>query len=279
MTAKGSVLLTGVGGQGVVLASHIAAAALHRSGSLVKQSEVHGMSQRGGVVSSHLRYGPEVASPLIELGTADAVLAFEWSEAVRALPYLRPGGVLVADAHRILPPGACLDRRSWLAGYPALDPGRLGAGRVDLRLLDATAVAAGLGEPRAANSVLLGVLSTLIGVPLEAWRQSVREGVPARSVEANLKAFAAGRRPLTAKLVGEPAWGAQTPVPAKIEIRRDWCKGCDICIRFCPEHCLVLDSERRVAVTDPTACTGCRLCELLCPDFAIAVTRKVALNA
>lgn len=276
---SGSILLTGVGGQGVVLASHIAAAALHGSGYDVKQSEVHGMSQRGGVVSSHLRYGAAVASPLIEPGTADAVLAFEWSEAVRALPYLRPGGVLMADVRRLLPPAACLDRRSWLARYPDLDPARLAPAGVAVRLLDATEIAARLGERRAANSVLLGVLSTLLEVPLEAWRAALSEGVRKRSLEANLAAFAAGRGSLPDEIAAEPAWPTEPRGEALLEIHRDWCKGCDICIRFCPERCLRLDEERKVALTDPAACTGCRLCELLCPDFAIAVTTRVAVGA
>lgn len=279
MRARASVLLTGVGGQGVVLASHIAAAALHRAGHVVKQSEVHGLSQRGGVVTSHLRYGPEVASPLIEVGTADVVVAFEWSEAVRALPYLRPGGVLLADVRRVLPPAACLDRHGWGPAYPALQPERLGAAALDLRLLDATRVASGLGEPRAANSVLLGVLSRLVGAPLRAWREALREGVPPRSVEVNLQAFEAGRSALAGDVDGRPAWTLPTRLPVAIEIRRAWCKGCDICVRFCPEHCLALDGERKLTVTDPDACTGCRLCELLCPDFAIRVEREVALRA
>ncbi len=127
MGDHGSVLLTGVGGQGVVLASAIVADAALRAGYDVKQSEVHGMSQRGGIVSSHLRFGPQVFSPLIEVGRADVVVALEWNEGLRALPYLRPGAPLILNLQRVVPPGACQDRLGGHWGYPPLT--------VDLRVI------------------------------------------------------------------------------------------------------------------------------------------------
>ena len=122
--SRGSVLLVGVGGQGVVLASAIVADAALRSGHDVKQSEVHGMSQRGGMVSSHLRYGPAVASPLIEAGQADVVVAMEWNEGLRALPYLRPGRPLIVNLHRVVPPSACRERL--FGRFERLEDGSLG---------------------------------------------------------------------------------------------------------------------------------------------------------
>ncbi len=104
------LLLAGVGGQGVILASMIVADALVRAGHDVKQSEVHGMAQRGGSVFSHIRWGPNVDSPLVPLGSAEVLAAFEWAEAIRWVEYVREGGAVVADIRTIVPPGACNDR-------------------------------------------------------------------------------------------------------------------------------------------------------------------------
>jgi len=279
----GSVLLVGVGGQGVVLASAIVADAALRSGHDVKQSEVHGMSQRGGMVSSHLRYGPAVASPLIEAGQADVVVAMEWNEGLRALPYLRPGCPLVVNLHRVVPPGACRERLSGRFGYPPLAVDALAREVGDVRACDAMAIARRVGSPKALNSVLIGVLATLLPFPEPAWREALQANVPRGSFPANEKAFEAGR----ALRYPEETWaqaanaapapngneGYARGVPARLTITEAWCKGraCDICARACPERCLAIDARDRVAVVRPDACTGCRLCELLCPDFAIAV--------
>ncbi|MFI5283293.1 MAG: 2-oxoacid:acceptor oxidoreductase family protein [Candidatus Dormibacterales bacterium] len=261
------VLLAGVGGQGVLLASHIAADALLRTGFDVKQSEVHGMSQRGGVVTSHLRFGDEVASPLIAAGEADLVIAFEWAEALRWSAHLRPGGRLVADPRRVVPPVACLDRRAWVSRYP-FDQAAPG----DAILVDATAIAREAGSERAAGSVLLGVASALLGLPEGPWEESIRVTVPSPTVAANLAAFAAGRT-LRIPAAELPAHAPPRPATLRhwLEIESAWCKGCDICVRLCPERCLALDDSLKVTVTNPALCTGCRLCEMLCPDFAITV--------
>jgi indolepyruvate ferredoxin oxidoreductase beta subunit len=264
------VLLAGVGGQGVVLASHIAAGALLRSGFDVKQSEVHGMSQRGGVVTSHLRFGEQVASPVIMPGEADLVIAFEWAEALRWSLHLRPGGRLVADPRRVVPPVACLDRQGWVSLYPSDQPA-LG----DALLVDAAAIAREAGGEKAAGSVLLGIASALLALPEGPWEESIRATVPSRTVAANLAAFAAGRtlRFPPAHLPAHPP-PPPAPVRHRLEIESAWCKGCDICVRLCPERCLALDDSLKVIVTDPVACTGCRLCEMLCPDFAISVLNE-----
>ncbi len=283
LTDSGGLLLVGVGGQGVVRTSSVAAAALIAGGYDVKQSEVHGMAQRGGVVFSHLRFGPSVASPLLAPGGADAVIAFEWAEALRWLGYLRPDGTLVASTQRIVPPASCSDRRRWLTTYPATDA-RAVAGHVgDLRLVDAGQVASAVGNAKAAGSVLLGIVSTLLELPEHVWEDAIAARVPARTVDANLKAFRAGRIadfpqthpvPAHTKPVSRTR-PAPRPVPA-VEITTAWCKGCDLCVRFCPQRCLAMheiDGELRAVVANPGDCTGCRLCELLCPDFAIEVDR------
>ncbi|OGK99947.1 MAG: hypothetical protein A3E31_14750 [Candidatus Rokubacteria bacterium RIFCSPHIGHO2_12_FULL_73_22] len=280
---RGGVLLVGVGGQGVVLASAIVADAALRSGHDVKQSEVHGMSQRGGIVSSHLRWGPAVASPLIEAGEADVVVATEWNEGLRALPYLRPGAPLIVNLHRVVPPGACRDRLGGRFGYPPLAVDALAREVGDVRACDAVSIARRVGSPKALNSVLLGVLAPLLQFPDHAWREALAAHVPRGSLPANAAAFDAGR----ALRWPEETWaqaGAAAPspngharrareAPAALALTEAWCKGraCGICVHACPELCLAIDARDRVAVVRPEACTGCRLCELLCPDFAIAV--------
>jgi indolepyruvate ferredoxin oxidoreductase beta subunit len=280
----GSVLLTGVGGQGVVLASAIIAETAVRAGWDVKQSEVHGMSQRGGIVSSHLRYGRAVASPLIEPGRADAVVAMEWNEGLRALAYLRPGAPLILNLRRIVPPGACRDRLGGRLGYPSTAVETLLADVGDVRACDAMAIAEEVGSAKALNSVLLGVLATVLPFPDWAWREALEGHVPPRTVRANEKAFQAGRAlPFPETTLAHGARVAPTPngegghvrtTPPRLEVIPAWCKGraCEICVRACPEECLAIDrGGDRVAVVRPERCTGCLLCELLCPDFAIAV--------
>lgn len=279
----GSVLLVGVGGQGVVLASAIIADAALAAGHDVKQSEVHGMSQRGGVVSSHLRFGPAVFSPLVELGRADAVVALEWNEGLRSLPYLRPGAPLIINLRRVIPPGACRDRLGGQSTYPALALGSLVERVGDVRACDAMAIASEVGSPKALNSVLLGILSTLLPFPDEVWVDSLGRHAPRGTQAANERAFRAGRAlrypdetyaraALAAQSTNGRHAGART-TPGRIEIVPEWCKGraCEICVRVCPERCLGINGSDKVMVTRPEACTACRLCELLCPDFAIAV--------
>jgi indolepyruvate ferredoxin oxidoreductase beta subunit len=274
----------------VVLASAIVADAALRAGWDVKQSEVHGMSQRGGVVSSHLRFGRRVQSPIIEAGQADAVVAMEWNEGLRALPYLRRGGPLVINLQRIVPPGACRDRLGGATAYPALALHALVHEVGDVRACDAMEIAGRVGSSKAQNSVLLGVLAPLLPFPDEAWRRSLDDHVPRATVAANEKAFAAGRalgfpaetlaqaaRAAAAAATNGHAHGRGTP--ARLEITEAWCKGraCEICVRVCPERILAIGSSDggrgadTVRVIREEACTACRLCELLCPDFAITV--------
>ena len=291
MSEGGSLLLVGVGGQGVVLASAIVADAALRAGWDVKQSEVHGMSQRGGVVSSHLRFGHRVHSPLIELGQADAVLAVEWNEGLRALPHLRRGSPLVINLQRTVPPGACRDRLGGDVTYPAIALDALVAEVGDVRACDAMEIAAELGTPKAQNSVLLGVLAPLLPFPDEAWIGSLGDHVPRATVAANQKAFQAGRAlDFPAETLAQAARAAATTNgrphgrggAAHLEITEAWCKGrqCEICVRVCPEHILAIGrpgggrGADTVRVTREDACTGCRLCELLCPDFAIVVREE-----
>jgi indolepyruvate ferredoxin oxidoreductase beta subunit len=285
-----SVLVVGVGGQGVLMVSRVLAEICARRGLDVKQSEVHGMAQRGGTVFSHVRFGERVWSPTIPRGEADVLVALEWAEGLRWLSHLRPErGTFLADTRRIVPPFACRDRRPGaLNRYPDCSADEVRR-RVSRSIaLDALEVAEALGNPRAANTVLLGALSTVLDFSADEWRAAIDASVPVHTVEVNRAAFERGRewaQKSDASNRGTPAVGSHTPVAAaatqpcatstraKVEITEAWCKGCDICVKVCPERCLTLDARRIVALTDASACTGCQICEWLCPDFAIRVRR------
>ena len=279
-----NVLVVGVGGQGVILVSKVLAWLAQQRGYQVKQSEVHGMAKRGGSVFSHVRYGREVWSPTIAKGDVDVLIALEWAEALRWLPWLAAGsGVLVCDTKRIVPPFSCLNRMPGaLLRYSHETPAEVQAHVAEAHAIDATWVAEELGNERTANVMLLGAVSVFLEFAHEQWEAALREFVPPATVDVNLEAFRLGREWIEHARRAEegPATPAALSVPAelrppggrvRLEIVPAWCKSCDICVKLCPERCLVLNDERIVELTDPAKCTGCRLCEWLCPDFAIRV--------
>jgi indolepyruvate ferredoxin oxidoreductase beta subunit len=218
-------------------------------------------------------------------------VALEWNEGLRALGYLRPGAPLIVNLHRVVPPGACRDRLGGQSRYPALALDALADRVGDVRACDATAIAAGAGSAKAANSVLLGVLSTLLPFADDAWMGALADHAPRGTASANEAAFRAGRalrypdetraRAAAARETSAGADGhaAGRAMPATLEIVEAWCKGraCAICVRACPERCLDIDATDKLRVVRPEACTGCRLCELLCPDFAVMVHAAVAV--
>jgi len=265
------LVLAGVGGQGVVLASMIVADALMRAGYDVKQSEVHGMAQRGGSVFSHIRWGERVQSPLVPEAGAEVLAAFEWAEALRWLHYVSEGGAVVADIRTIVPPGACIDREDWAYSYPEIDTQVIGSRRLKTRMIDAASTATELGNVRAANSVILGTMAAFLDIDLAHWEGAIADLVPKGTEEVNLAAFRAGREVPEAQVKPVLLPPTDYAGPHQIEIRHDWCKACDICSRICPEYCLALDGDARLTVVEATACTGSRLCEMLCPDFAIEI--------
>jgi indolepyruvate ferredoxin oxidoreductase beta subunit len=275
------VLIVGVGGQGVILVSKVLAALAQAKGHEVKQSEVHGMAKRGGTVFSHVRFGPEVWSPTIEKGQADILVALEWAEGLRWLPWLRAGaGMLVCDTQRIVPPFACLNRQPGAAmRYARETPDEVRAHVAEGHAIEATRIATELGNERAANVVLLGALSTALDFTVDEWEAALVQFVPKKAVDINLRAFREGRAWIERARRGDvpeldmPALPTQArAAPAvRLEITPAWCKSCDICVKLCPERCLRLNGERVVELTDAAKCTGCRLCEWLCPDFAVRV--------
>ncbi len=269
------LLLAGVGGQGVILAGMIVADALVRAGHDVKQSEVHGMAQRGGSVFSHIRWGPNVDSPLVEKGSAEVLAAFEWAEAIRWVEYVRDGGAVVADIRTIIPPGACNDRRAWSTNYPAFNVDLFSDRRLKTRLIDASSTAADLGNARAANSVILGSVAAFLDIDNAHWEAAITQLVPKGTQDVNLAAFRAGREVPMAQIPLSTPDPEGFSGPHEIDIRHDWCKGCDICSRVCPEYCLAVNIDGELTITNAEACTGCRLCEMLCPDFAITIRPPV----
>ncbi len=185
------IMLVGVGGQGVVLASNLLARAFLESGYYVKQSEIHGMAQRGGSVTSFVRRGGSageaVYAPGIDPGQADALLAFEKLEAVRFANYLEPGGLLVSSQQEIIPTTVS----ALGAQYPeSLDKllNETGARIVLVPVMD---IARQCGNPRVVNVALVGALAAHLEIPADIWERAIRATVP-RALEANLAAFRMG---------------------------------------------------------------------------------------
>lgn len=184
---KMDLIIVGVGGQGVLLASRVLGRLAMDMGRDVKVSEVHGMSQRGGDVITHVRIADAVKSPLIEEGKADAIIAFEQMEAVRALPFLKEGGVLVVNTQKIMP----MPVLTGAAKYPEdlLDSLRSVGG---LFAFDALCAARACGAQRAVNIVLLGAFACKQTVDQAEWLKAVQACVPPKTIEANRRAFLAG---------------------------------------------------------------------------------------
>jgi indolepyruvate ferredoxin oxidoreductase beta subunit len=184
-----NILLTGVGGQGILLASEILAEACMHAGFDVKKSEIHGMSQRGGSVVSHVRFGKEVFSPVVPEGEGDILFGFELLETYRYLNLLRPGAKVIANDFRIQPPAVLLGQER----YPDDLPAKISARFNDFTLIDGLKIATETGNPRVANTVLLGAVSMHLQIDVAVWEQAVAKMVPAKALELNLRAFQAGR--------------------------------------------------------------------------------------
>ncbi len=185
---KIDMLLSGVGGQGVVLASYVLSHVAIAEGYDVKQSEVHGMSQRGGSVTSHFRFGEKVWSPLVSPGTVDILMAFESLEALRYLHWLKPGGLLLYNSIRINPSPVA----AGLATYPEDIDARIKAAWPNVHCVNANSLAAQAGTIKAANVVMLGAVSSYLPFARETWEAVIKKAVPPKSVEVNLKAFQLG---------------------------------------------------------------------------------------
>jgi indolepyruvate ferredoxin oxidoreductase, beta subunit len=184
-----NILMVGVGGQGVILASEIISEVMMRAGYDVKKSEVHGMAQRGGSVSSHVRFGPRVYSPLIKRGDADVLFSFELLESVRYLDYLRSGALLIVNNQKVLPPSVTLGVDS----YPEQLPEILHERFPRVEIVDALQIAKQSGNARALNVAFLGVLSRHYAVDENLWKEVISSMLPPKLVDVNIKAFLLGR--------------------------------------------------------------------------------------
>lgn len=182
-----SVLFVGVGGQGTILASKILTIGLIEHGYDVKMSEVHGMSQRGGSVSTQVRFGKKVYSPIIGEGAADILVSFEEMEAARYARFLKKDGKMVVNTTQIpsLPvlSGACQYPKGIIEELKK---------HVPVRDIDATKIATDLGNPKSANVVLLGALIEALGLHDIDWKGIIAKTVKPAFVDINLKAFDAG---------------------------------------------------------------------------------------
>ena len=183
-----SILLVGVGGQGTILASKLLSEGLVRKGYDVKMSEIHGMSQRGGSVTTHVRFGTHVYSPIVPEGEADVLVSFEKVEAVRWLRYLKKGGTLVVNDFEIY----SLPVLTGTAIYPDGVIEKLRAEVPNLKVFSAGAIAHKLGNIKAQNVVLLGALVKALGLQNLDWKSVLTELVPPKLLDLNLKAFDAG---------------------------------------------------------------------------------------
>lgn len=187
-----NILVVGVGGQGVMTATEILAEAAIALGHDAKKTEVAGMAQRGGVVSSHLRFGPKVMSPQIMPGTADLLVGFESAEAMRWCHYLKPGGLVLMNSAKIVPPVVDIG----LYDYPEDPLTEVKTRGFQLHAFDAMSIALELGDVRLGNTVMLGAMADHLPFPAEVLLEAVLKRFRARKphmVELNQKAFEAGR--------------------------------------------------------------------------------------
>ena len=270
---SGNIVVAGVGGQGVVLASNIISEVCLSQGLDVKKAEVHGMAQRGGAVSALVRFGPEVHGVLIESGQVNWIVGFEWAEAVRWMSALSPEGEAFVSSQQIVPPSALRDRVSGQVQYPTefVDHSHV-------RILDTRALAREAGNVKTAGVVLLGALSRQLPFSVETWHQALERWVPAKALAANWLAFDLGRdwkkRPMLRS--DSPSRPAMISRRFQLAIEESWCKGCGICVNVCPERIWQLNDRNVVETIHAECCTGCGLCEKLCPDLAIDVISELS---
>jgi len=183
-----NIIITGVGGQGILLASEIISESAVLAGYDVKRSEIHGMAQRGGSVNSHIRFGKKIYSPLVMKGECDLLLAFEKLEAVRMADFINKEGTIIVNYQQINP----VPVSSGLAVYPENIEEILKKYFPSVIFVNAFELAKQAGNVRTANIALLGVASKKLNIPIDVWEKVIVERVPQRAIEVNLKAFHLG---------------------------------------------------------------------------------------
>jgi indolepyruvate ferredoxin oxidoreductase beta subunit len=183
-----NVLLVGVGGQGTILASDILSEGLVQNGYDVKMSEIHGMAQRGGSVTTQIKFGALVHSPIIGTAEADVLVAFEKIEAVRYLRYLKPAGILIVNDYEIFPLPVLIGAEQ----YPGDVSEKLRNSVKNLKLFNAFKIAAGLGNPKAQNIVVLGAIIKALGLEKVDWAPIMKQLIPPKLHDLNIRALQAG---------------------------------------------------------------------------------------
>jgi len=184
-----NVLIVGVGGQGIILASDVLGRVAAKHGYDVKKNEIHGMAQRGGSVSSHVRFGKIVSSPIIKMGEADVLLSFEQIETLRYFPFLSEKGQVIVNDQKILPPAVFTGQQE----YPSDILERIKQKAPKTIIVDGPTVARNIGNPRVLNVIFLGVLSKFLDIPVEIYEQTLRESLKPKLVDINIRAFNEGR--------------------------------------------------------------------------------------
>ncbi len=208
-----NILVVGVGGQGVMTATEILAQAAISLGHDVKKTEVAGMSQRGGVVSSHLRFGPKVLSPKIAPGDADIIVGFESAEALRWSHYLKRDGLVLMNTARLVPPVVS----GGLYDYPTDPQAEIRARGIEVHAFDAMAITRQLGDMRLGNSVMLGAIADYLPFRAEVLLESILARFQARKpemVELNRRAFTAGRDAIARLVQVQSPTAALKPPPS-----------------------------------------------------------------
>ncbi|MCK9274737.1 MAG: indolepyruvate oxidoreductase subunit beta [Syntrophales bacterium] len=184
-----NILMVGVGGQGIIRASDILSLVLMEAGYDVKKSEVHGMAQRGGCVSSDIRFGEKVYSPLSKIGDVDILVSFEKMETLRYLGYVKDNGIIIVSDEKVYPPSVALGDEK----YPENIEAVMKTFFAEVKIVSAVKIAEYAGDRRMANTVMLGVLSSFIDVGVEEWKKILRNEFSNKLVERNINAFEAGR--------------------------------------------------------------------------------------
>jgi indolepyruvate ferredoxin oxidoreductase beta subunit len=189
---KFGLLITGVGGQGIVLASDIIGEAALAAGYDVKKTDTLGMAQRGGSVVSHVRIGPKVLSPLIREGEVDVLVAFEKLEAARWCNHLRPGAVAIVNQYAQPPLSVSLGNERYPSDQEIA--GILGQRTSRVYYVNGTAIAREIGDVRTLNMLMLGFTSHFLPLRIKVWKETICERIPEAIQPANLTAFDRGRK-------------------------------------------------------------------------------------
>jgi indolepyruvate ferredoxin oxidoreductase beta subunit len=183
-----NVLMTGVGGQGIILASDILSEVMMRAGRDVKKSEIHGMAQRGGSVMSHVRFADKVFSPIIPYGKCDILVSFEELETARYLPYLNGGSQVIINKFRLSPPSVISGKDAYPDILPLVENVTK---KIDV--VEGSRTAKEIGNQRGVNIVLMGVLSKFLDVPESLWIETLNDMIAEKIRKINIEGFLKGR--------------------------------------------------------------------------------------